>query len=326
MKKIIIFLIFFLLNLSVISAAKNPYKQTSSYGTNCTWYAWKMAYEKGGVALPGWGNAKNWYSDAKKDGYKVGQTPKANSIVVWGNWTSYGHVGYVESVSSNTLHVWDSTGPCIDYDDIEFKTCMANGVSEETDKICYANAKRKACEYTISPSDYKITGYIYLDEKPTKKPSSNSSNSSSSSKKEETKKSSNTNLKSLEITNLDISFTKDNYLYELEVPYYIADITISAKPEDEKSTISGIGEYQLKLGLNEFEIIVTAEDKTTKTYKINITRNNLPKKEEQSKVEIKKVSKEKKNYPTIIIALIIITILIVMPFIIILIYKHKKNK
>ena len=92
--KIIIFLLIInVLSISGVNAASNPYKQSGPYGTNCTWYAWKMAYEKAGVTLPGWGNAKEWYSDAKRAGYSVGTTPKANSIIVWGGWTSYGHVG-----------------------------------------------------------------------------------------------------------------------------------------------------------------------------------------------------------------------------------------
>lgn len=52
--KIIIFLLIInVLSVSVVSAANNPYKQSGPYGTNCTWYAWKMAYEKAGVTLPG---------------------------------------------------------------------------------------------------------------------------------------------------------------------------------------------------------------------------------------------------------------------------------
>ena len=57
--KIIIFLLIInVLSISGVNAASNPYKQSGPYGTNCTWYAWKMAYEKAGVTLPGWGNAK----------------------------------------------------------------------------------------------------------------------------------------------------------------------------------------------------------------------------------------------------------------------------
>lgn len=332
MKKSSLIFISFILFIScstMVNAASNPYKQTSSFGTNCTWYAWKMAYEKGGVALPGWGNAKDWYNDAKKDGYKVGSTPKANSIVVWGNWTSYGHVGYVESVTSNTLHVWDSTGPCIDREDEEFKQCIANGVSEETDRICYANAKRKACEYTISPSDYEITGYIYLDEKPTKKKSSSSSNktspsnNNSSSSSEETK-SNNAYLKELHITDTELSFTKETFIYKAEVPSTLTEIEITATPEDEKAKITGLGKYSLQDGLNEFIIEVTAEDKTKQTYKIFLTRQPQP--VEQESITIPQVNKKEKNNVFLIISLIIIAILLIAPLTIIFIKRKKLKK
>lgn len=78
--KLLLILILFFVFPTIINAATNPYKKTSSYGTNCTWYAWQMAYEKGGVTLPGWGNAKEWYKDAKNDGYSVGTTAKDKFI------------------------------------------------------------------------------------------------------------------------------------------------------------------------------------------------------------------------------------------------------
>lgn len=166
MKKIILLILISFVFTTNVYAISNPYKKTSSYGTNCTWYAWKMAKEKGNVTLPGWGNAKDWYEDAKKDGYSVGSTPKAKSIVVWGNWTSKGHVGYVEKVSEDTIYVWDSTGPCIDEEDPEYIECMANGVSEESDKACRAAAPRVACKYSVNDPNYKITGFIYLTNLP----------------------------------------------------------------------------------------------------------------------------------------------------------------
>ena len=68
--KILLFaFLVFILELFTVKAASNPYSKSSSYGTNCTWYAWQMAYEKAGITLPGWGNAKDWYQDAKKAGY-----------------------------------------------------------------------------------------------------------------------------------------------------------------------------------------------------------------------------------------------------------------
>ena len=289
MKKSIYFIVFlmFIMGIPNVNAASNPYKQSGPYGTNCTWYAWKMASEKAGVTLPGWGNAKEWYSDASNDGYSVGATPKANSIVVWGNWTSFGHVGYVEKVEGNIMHVWDSTGPCIDEEDPEYINCIAKGVSEETDKICRANAKKIACKYTISPSDYEITGYIYLDNAPKKPTSSSSTNTFDAPKKEETKvevkKSNNANLIDIELSVGTIAFDKEVFEYALEVENEVERITISATTEHKKATIKGTGDYELNVGSNELKLVVTAEDGTTKEYVVKVTRKE--KIEEQPEIE-----------------------------------------
>jgi surface antigen len=270
----IMLLIFF--KVSVVSAATNPYKQTGPYGTNCTWYAWQMAQEHG-VTLPGWGNAKDWYNDAIKFGYEVGTTPKANSIVVWGNWTEYGHVGYVEKVDNNTLYVWDSTGPCIDEEDPEFIECIQNGVSEETDKLCYANAPKVACKYTIPPSSemYTVTGYIYLDNLPKTNSVVDTSQDTTATKNETPQTvilSSNNNLSDIKLSYGSIDFNKDVLNYEIEISNEIDLIDIDASTEDEKATINGIGTYPLTVGLNEIKLTVTAEDSSVKEYIINITR------------------------------------------------------
>lgn len=258
-----------------VKAATNPYSQTGSYGTNCTWYAWKMAYEKGKVTLPGWGNAKQWYNEAKNDGYKVGKTPKDNSIVVWGNWTEYGHVGYVEKVEGESIYVWDSTGPCIDREDPEFVECMSNSTNEDTDKICYQKAKRIACEYNINSQDYIITGFIYLDELPKKENNSTVTSTNGKENNINIEKSNNNNLSNIEINVGELDFSKDVLNYKIEVANEINAIEISAIKEDAKATVEGDGRYELNVGLNEFKIIVTAENKDKKEYTIEVLRKEL---------------------------------------------------
>ncbi len=111
MKKVISLLLSIVMLLSITSgvnfsasAATNPY---SGGYSNCTWYAWQRTYDKLGISLPNWGNAKNWYSKAKGAGYPVSLTAKANYIVVYGpsSVNSYGHVAYVESVSGKTMTI-----------------------------------------------------------------------------------------------------------------------------------------------------------------------------------------------------------------------------
>ena len=107
MKRIknILLCLIFISTFNILKVSANPYNQNGPYGINCTWYAWNMANEKAHVVLPSLGNAKDWYNNASSLGYTVGTTPRANSIVVWGGWTSYGHVGYVESVGDNVINV-----------------------------------------------------------------------------------------------------------------------------------------------------------------------------------------------------------------------------
>ena len=83
-------------------SSKNPF-YTAGYAGQCTWYAYGRAYEILGKAPKlCLRNAKEWYNYNKTNGYyKYGQTPKAGAIVCWGNGT-YGHVGVVEKVISNT--------------------------------------------------------------------------------------------------------------------------------------------------------------------------------------------------------------------------------
>lgn len=284
MKKVtnILLLIIFLNYIGMESVkAGNPYAASGPYGTNCTWYAWKIVNEKTGISLPGWGNAKNWYQDAQNSGYSIGTTPKANSIIVWGGWTSYGHVGYVESVKDNIIYVWDSTGPCIDTIDPEYIECQEKSFDESSSSLCVQNAKPAPCEYTLSPDEYGITGYIYLDEAPKYNPASiieadtKTNPVTSTPKKEmiEEVKSNNNLLSTLSILEIPLSFDPNILEYHVEVEHEVDTITLEATTEDETATVQGTGVFPLEEGINEFSLLVTAEDGTERNYIVRITRN-----------------------------------------------------
>lgn len=321
--KVILNIVFIgvLCNIKEIKA--NPYVSEGPYGINCTWYAWKMANEKGGISLPSWGNAKDWYNDAKNSGYSVGTTPQANSIVVWGNWTPYGHVGYVESIGENAINVWDSSEICIDEEDEDFINCEANSVDESGDRYCRENAKRIACKYTLSPDDYGITGYIYLDYAPTVVIPSNNEFRQTQEEPTEIIKSNNNNLSNIEISDATIEFNKDVLQYSIDVENEIEKITINAVAEDDKSIITGTGNYDLKVGENEIKLVVTAEDETTKEYIIKITRKEKNTINVQSKDKTKTNNTVKKSSNWMIVVSIGIFLIIVS--IIIIVFKKKKK-
>ncbi len=88
-------------------------------------------------------------------------------------------------------------------------------------------------------------------------------------------KSNNANLKSLTLDQgvLSPSFSKNSLYYKVNVGNNIQKINIGAIAEDSNATVEGIGEKNLKIGYNNFSILVRAEDgKTTKSYRIEINR------------------------------------------------------
>ncbi len=93
-------------------------------------------------------------------------------------------------------------------------------------------------------------------------------------KKPDPNKSSNNNLKSITIDGVELvpEFNKDTLEYSSTVEGNVEKITINAEVEDGKSYIEGLGEKELQEGLNEFTLVVTAENGNIKEYKISISR------------------------------------------------------
>lgn len=101
----------------------------------------------------------------------------------------------------------------------------------------------------------------------------NNSSSQTSKPVQTTAKSDNADLTNLGIRPNDFSgFTPNKLTYDVTVPLDVESIEVYATASDSKASISGTGKKNLKEGLNEFEIVVTAEDGTVKTYTINVTR------------------------------------------------------
>lgn len=106
-------------------------------------------------------------------------------------------------------------------------------------------------------------------------------------------KSSNANLKNLGFNPNDFSgFRSGTTTYHVSVPYDTESINIYAYAQDDKASVTGTGTKNLKEGKNTFEVKVTAEDGTTKTYTLNVTRNvkeeDIPNNEEEKPEEEKK--------------------------------------
>ncbi len=86
-------------------------------------------------------------------------------------------------------------------------------------------------------------------------------------------KSSNNFLTSLTIDNLKLneSFDKEKLEYTLDIPADTEKIKINAQLADSNAKVTGTGEVNVSAGINNFEIVVTAENGSKRTYKIKAT-------------------------------------------------------
>ncbi len=306
MKKRLFIILFLLLIPTISYAASNPYPKTQTFNgvvnTPCTRVAWQEAYDRLGIALPGWGNAVDWYRNAANAGYQVGSEAKPNSIAVYSGFQGYGHVAFVVSVSDETMHVVENRGD-------------GEGKRE---------GDRSKGIGSGEASDLYLIGFIYI----TEPKSSSSSSSAGNTTTTTTKKSNNSNLKSLTIEGIDFDFTKDNYFYTLNVPYETSSITISGKTDSSKAKVDGLKDYELNVGENIITIKVTAEDKSESSYILNITRDEevVEESKEENKTEVKKKQNVKKFKWSNYYLIPIIGLIILISVIIIIVIKKKKKK
>lgn len=280
----------FLSFVDSVNAVTNPYgKYQDLYGVKtvrCTWYAWQQAYDNTGVALPGWGNAQEWYNSAAMAGYSVGKEAKANSIAVWSSSDSYGHVAYVVSVDSNG----------------EYMTVNEGGIPIEENEGIINGSK-------LSTNATNLIGFIYLDKVPQRYSNTDLDTDTKSNDSSEIK-SSNNNLINLDINIKDFVFDPQIMDYTFEVSYETQIISIKATAEDDCAIVTGTGDKALKVGNNNYSIVITAEDGSTKEYKINIIRKeNVVDEEKEITEEVVSNKKSKKTVFIIgIISVIILTL------------------
>lgn len=85
------------------------------------------------------------------------------------------------------------------------------------------------------------------------------------------------NLKSLSVDGYELTpaFSSSVTEYTLEVPEDVTVVNVSAKVNDSTATVRGIGNIDLSEGSNKVEVVVTAQNGSTKTYIINITVKDL---------------------------------------------------
>lgn len=164
-------------------------------------------------------------------------------------------------IDGNNITNFSSSKTTYDLGETEKSTIDISAVTEDT-KATTSGTGKKTIEY--GPNKFSITvkaengstkTYTIIITKPDKR-------------------STNNYLKSLSITNAKINFNKGTLNYNIIVENKIDKIDIKATTEDTKATITGTGEKKLKDYLNTFNVVVKAENGTTRTYKINISRKD----------------------------------------------------
>ena len=103
-------------------------------------------------------------------------------------------------------------------------------------------------------------------------------------KKREEDLNNNANLASLTLTGdgLNESFDVSTTAHVITIDYAIKNITIMAIAEDPKADIEGSGDFELEVGENTVEFVVTAEDgETVKIYTVVVTRRDEGEEDEE---------------------------------------------
>ncbi len=108
--------------------------------------------------------------------------------------------------------------------------------------------------------------------------SSNTTNETTETTETEETKSSVCTLSSLSVSTGTLSpeFDASTTEYTVDLESGTSEIEISAKAKDSAASVSGTGKKELEAGENTFSIKCTAEDGSTKTYKITVNVDDTP--------------------------------------------------
>ena len=233
--------------------------------------------------------------------------------------------GYTTSVTSNSVTVGGSITLNIKGSDIAGKFTISTSnssvvsisttsvwIDNNTQSITLKANKTGSANITIVPtdvSDYNggsVTGNktitITVKEKATNNNTSSGTTTTTTTKPQVTKpKSSNSFLSSLTIDGyeLDSKFDKETLEYSVTVKEGTEKIKINAQLDDSTAKVNGTGEVSVSEGINNFSLVVTAENGSKRTYKLTVTVKEF----QPIKVEINKenftVVRQRKDLPTI---------------------------
>lgn len=197
----------------------------------------------------------------------ISVSSSASSVVVGNTFT----VTYKIS-SSSALGSWEFTPS---YDTSKFK--LTSGSASVVDYASNSSTKSRSYTYkfkAIATGSGKITvksyaAYAYDESKMSISAGSKTVKVISASEKKASY-SKNNDLKALSIDGLTLTpaFAKGTTSYKAEANANTTSIKINATKDDSKASVSGDGTHEVEEGENKFEVVVTAENGSKKTYTI----------------------------------------------------------
>ena len=125
------------------------------------------------------------------------------------------------------------------------------------------------------------------------------------------------------INGKELPIDKENLNYDLVVASSIEKVVIKAVAEDKKAIINLEEEYELAVGTNEIEIVVTAENGNERTYLLNISKESSDSVESVDDLFL--TSNDNKDKKLSILTIIIPIISLIMLLLIVK-FKRKDNK
>lgn len=189
----------------------------------------------------------------------VGNTITATVTVSSG--TAMGSWQYLISYDTSVLKLTSGTTSVADY------TTSKSGVKSKSYTLKFNVIK--SGNASINVGSYLVYA---LDESAMGVTTSNASIKAITQAELEATYSKDNNLKSLVVDGYEITpaFDKDTLEYSVTVPSTVDTVNIKATKNDGTATVSGDGEKEVIEGSNPFEIVVTAQNGSSKTYKINV--------------------------------------------------------
>lgn len=181
---------------------------------------------------------------------------------------------------SEAIGAWDFG---ISYDSSNIS--LVSGDTHVVDSTKDGTSKSKTYTYTFKAiksgtASIRITGAAMtgFDEMKTFTPSTSGTSVTVKTQAEiQASYSKDNNLKSLSVEGYEISpaFDKNTTDYTVSVPDTITSIKVNASVNDKTARVSGAGEIDLSEGINKLELVVTAQNGSTKTYNLTIDVKDL---------------------------------------------------